>query len=1173
MRRSLIFLLLFAPLIECLSSPSAITAGSETPETSETSLSNPYSWGSNLFNSLWPKLGNDVALLVTLDGTIYMVNTTTGEIQWDVPSGAPIYTSYQDVNYFNKITSDDYFFIDVGEDGALYSHTSKGKEKLSSTIEEYIGRTPIWSKDGGVTLGSRRTTVFQVVAQTGKPIHVYNSADTPSKTDYEITHHSSGKVVWNVTFAAFDSYPQVSNTGNELALKHSRDSDSILPYQMKTIILLTRDPRLTESLSVLARRTDKHPGGSLAIKHGFHDNLPATVQQIPLPPRSDEGRGILATYRGTEDPGILGTHGRGVGQMNATSRMAEAVTKLQSLFLFLLALLSIMVYVLRRYVTFGKQRKLKEVVEETKVQTGVPKKKKTRRLGNNKRNVIDEKNTSNVLHEYEVGESKESIHSQRSKNKFLLTFTDHVDGQIEGRRIGKLLVFNNEIAKGSNGTIVLEGTYDGRPVAVKRLVRAHHDVALKEVQNLIASDQHPNIVRWYGVEYDQDFVYLSLERCICSLNDLIYFYSESIQSQITKDQEPHFLTEYTVQLHTIMENNKGIELWKANGCPSPQLLKLMSDLVSGLAHLHELGIIHRDLKPQNVLIIKGRSLRAKLSDMGISKRLQGDRSSITQHATGYGSSGWQAPEQLRHQRQTRAVDLFSLGCLLFFCVTGGKHPYGDSIERDVNIVNDQKDLFLVDTIPEAVDLFTRLLDPNPDMRPTAMDVLHHPFFWSSETRLSFLRDASDRVELEDRENESELLNALEGAAAVALNGKWDEKMESAFINNIGRYRRYKFDSVRDLLRVIRNKLNHYRELPQDIQEILGPVPEGFNSYFSSRFPKLLIEVYKVLYSYIAALKHKFELTSITMATTTLPLLLLVIVSSFQNTVVSGVGINYGTLGNNLPPPKRVAQLLQATLIDKVKIYDTNPEILQAFSNTGIDLIVAVENSHVSNISTDVAAADEWFATRVLPFIPATSITAIAVGNEYLTTTTAATKSDKDPQVDPTALVQAMQNLHAVLIARGLERKIKVTTPHSMAVLASSFPPSSSTFATNLVPTMTSIAAFLADTGAPFMVNAYPYFAYWDNPDMVNLQYALLGNSTSNGVRDPKGNDGDGNGGGFGFGEKVSGVIRGPSVWCVAKPHADEKVLQAVLDFCCGGGGVDCREIYENAYGRCRYPQQ
>ncbi|RRT84537.1 hypothetical protein B296_00014211 [Ensete ventricosum] len=49
------------------------------------------------------------------------------------------------------------------------------------------------------------------------------------------------------------------------------------------------------------------------------------------------------------------------------------------------------------------------------------------------------------------------------------------------------------------GQVVFEGVYDTRPVAVKRLLRAHHDVACKEIQNLIASDQHPNIVRWYGV--------------------------------------------------------------------------------------------------------------------------------------------------------------------------------------------------------------------------------------------------------------------------------------------------------------------------------------------------------------------------------------------------------------------------------------------------------------------------------------------------------------------------------------------------------------------------------------------------------------------------------------------------------------------------------------------------
>lgn len=88
---------------------------------------------------------------------------------------------------------------------------------------------------------------------------------------------------------------------------------------------------------------------------------------------------------------------------------------------------------------------------------------------------------------------------------------------------------------------------------------------------------------------------------------------------------------------------------------------------------------------------------------------------MTQFA-GYGSSGWQAPEQLLHGRQTRAVDLFSLGCILFSCITGGRHPFGDPLERDVNIVKNKPDLFLVEFIPEALDLFARLLDPKPELR-------------------------------------------------------------------------------------------------------------------------------------------------------------------------------------------------------------------------------------------------------------------------------------------------------------------------------------------------------------------------------------------------------------------------------------------------------------------------
>lgn len=145
-----------------------------------------------------------------------------------------------------------------------------------------------------------------------------------------------------------------------------------------------------------------------------------------------------------------------------------------------------------------------------------------------------------------------------------------------GRQIGKLVVTNTEIAKGSNGTIVLEGVYEGRLVAVKRLVKTHHDVALKEVQNLIASDRHQNIVRWYGVEYDQDFIYLSLERCTCSLDDLIQICSDpSLNSLLSLDEDAGPMIDYKLRLESLKNVISDLNLWKENSRPSPLLLRLM----------------------------------------------------------------------------------------------------------------------------------------------------------------------------------------------------------------------------------------------------------------------------------------------------------------------------------------------------------------------------------------------------------------------------------------------------------------------------------------------------------------------------------------------------------------------------------------------------------------------
>ena len=65
-------------------------------------------------------------------------------------------------------------------------------------------------------------------------------------------------------------------------------------------------------------------------------------------------------------------------------------------------------------------------------------------------------------------------------------------------------------------------------------------------------------------------------------------------------------------------------------------------------------------------------------------------------------------------------------------------------------------------------------------------------------------------------------------------GNGGEKLDSAFITDMGRYRKYNFECTRDLLRVIRNKLNHYRELPEELQVCLE-IALLFNLFSFSHF--------------------------------------------------------------------------------------------------------------------------------------------------------------------------------------------------------------------------------------------------------------------------------------------------------------------------------------------------
>ncbi len=91
-------------------------------------------------------------------------------------------------------------------------------------------------------------------------------------------------------------------------------------------------------------------------------------------------------------------------------------------------------------------------------------------------------------------------------------------------------------------------------------------------------------------------------------------------------------------------------------------------------------------------------------------------------------------------------------------------------------------------------------------RPTAEDILLHPYFWSTAKRLGFLCDVSDRWEGEPRNPPTDLHLKMEKAAQRVVGADWRAKLDRAVVEDLGKYRKYDTDTVRDLLRVIRNKV-------------------------------------------------------------------------------------------------------------------------------------------------------------------------------------------------------------------------------------------------------------------------------------------------------------------------------------------------------------------------------
>jgi len=422
-------------------------------------------------------------------------------------------------------------------------------------------------------------------------------------------------------------------------------------------------------------------------------------------------------------------------------------------------------------------------------------------------------------------------------------------------QIGHLKVYTDTVlGHGSHGTMVFRGSFGNREVAVKRMLQEFYEIASHEVGLLTESDDHPNVIRYFDKESAGEFLYIALELCPASLQDVI----EKPQSY------PNLI-------------GSNLDL--------PDVLK---QITAGVQYLHSLKIVHRDIKPQNILVSAPKLLppitsttqppRILISDFGLCKKLEGDQNSFratTAHAAG--TSGWRAPELLvdedlaspplpftssdrgseplvldpqTNRRATRAIDIFSLGCVFYYVLTSGNHPFDKDGKymREANIV---KGAYHIDDLAnlgdyqwEAKDLISSMLSKNPRDRPDAATILTHPFFWSPDDRLDFLCHVSDGFEFEPREPPSAALAHLESyfpsIVPPSANGDFLKLLPKEFKDTLGKQRKYNGGKVLDLLRALRNKKNHYEDMPEGVREKVGGLPAGYLGFWTRRFPGLLI---------------------------------------------------------------------------------------------------------------------------------------------------------------------------------------------------------------------------------------------------------------------------------------------------------------------------------------------
>lgn len=266
--------------------------------------------------------------------------------------------------------------------------------------------------------------------------------------------------------------------------------------------------------------------------------------------------------------------------------------------------------------------------------------------------------------------------------------------------------FGRRLGKGAGGVVFrAKHRETGKLYAIKRCLRAQGAVGPveREVRALAALD-HPHVVGLFEHFSDACWTYLVEE--LCTGPDLLSF----IQQHPTKlDDIPYV--------------------------PEREAAAVFRQCLEAVAGVHAQGFVHRDVKADNFVLAGPREApHVKLVDFGLADKAAGE----SLKGRNLGTASWMAPEMIFGEEHTAAVDVWSLGALLFTLLTGESlvHHKSESMARHClrdptfsqRRVRSAEALRRLNISEDALDLLERLLEHNPSKRIAAADALGHPFF-------------------------------------------------------------------------------------------------------------------------------------------------------------------------------------------------------------------------------------------------------------------------------------------------------------------------------------------------------------------------------------------------------------------------------------------------------------